>query len=86
MAVGDASRGIAQIGKMSATVAGHSAQQMPLHEEEEEEEQPQLSVVVAVTTLVISTVFVALCSEFMVCLDLGITPCDVSLLTHASPG
>lgn len=54
---------------MSATMAGQSAQQMQLQEskEEEEEEQPQLSVWVAVVTLVVSTVFVALCAEFMVC-------------------
>lgn len=63
---GDASRGIAQIGKMTATMGGHSAQQMELYEEEEEGEQPQLSVIVAVATLIISTVFVALCAEFMV--------------------
>ncbi|BDD62987.1 hypothetical protein MAP00_007939 [Monascus purpureus] len=63
---GDASRGIAQIGKMTATMGGHSAQQMELYEEEEEGEQPQLSIIVAVATLIISTVFVALCAEFMV--------------------
>ncbi|EHA19964.1 hypothetical protein ASPNIDRAFT_39382 [Aspergillus niger ATCC 1015] len=63
---GDASRGIAQIGKMSASMAGEHAQNVKLQEPDDEEEEPQLSVVVAVLTLVISTVFVALCAEFMV--------------------
>ncbi|PYH88600.1 Calcium/proton exchanger [Aspergillus ellipticus CBS 707.79] len=62
---GDASRGIARIGKMSASMAGEHAQNVELQEPDEEEE-PQLSVPVAVATLVISTVFVALCAEFMV--------------------
>lgn len=63
---GDASRGIAQIGKMSASMAGEHAQNVKLQEPDDEEEEPQLSVLVAVLTLVISTVFVALCAEFMV--------------------
>ncbi|GIJ82607.1 hypothetical protein Asppvi_001116 [Aspergillus pseudoviridinutans] len=62
---GDASRGLAQIGKMTATMGGQNAQQMQLHEEDDEE-QPQLSIWVAVLTLTISTTFVALCAEFMV--------------------
>ncbi|KAF7136702.1 hypothetical protein CNMCM5793_006020 [Aspergillus hiratsukae] len=62
---GAASRGLAQIGKMTATMGGQNAQQMQLHEEDDEE-QPQLSMWVAVLTLTISTVFVALCAEFMV--------------------
>jgi Ca2+:H+ antiporter len=62
---GAASRGLAQIGKMTATMGGQNAQQMELHEEDDEE-QPQLSIWVAVLTLTISTVFVALCAEFMV--------------------
>ncbi|OOF98648.1 hypothetical protein ASPCADRAFT_204432 [Aspergillus carbonarius ITEM 5010] len=63
---GDASRGIAQIGKMSASMAGEYAQKVELQEPEDDAEEPQLSVTVAVLTLVISTVFVALCAEFMV--------------------
>ncbi|THC99366.1 hypothetical protein EYZ11_001178 [Aspergillus tanneri] len=63
---GDASRGIAQIGKMSATMAGQNAQQMQLQDPEDEPEQPQLSIWVAFLTLGISTAFVALCAEFMV--------------------
>ncbi|PYI17184.1 sodium/calcium transporter [Aspergillus japonicus CBS 114.51] len=62
---GDASRGIAQIGKMTASMAGEHAQNVEL-QEPDDEEQPQLSIWVAVLTLVISTVFVALCAEFMV--------------------
>jgi Ca2+:H+ antiporter len=62
---GDASRGLAQIGKMTATMGGQNAQQMKIHEEDDEE-QPQLSIWVAVLTLTISTTFVALCAEFMV--------------------
>ncbi|PWY82174.1 Ca2+/H+ antiporter VCX1 [Aspergillus heteromorphus CBS 117.55] len=62
---GDASRGIARIGKMTAGMAGEHAQNVELQEPDETEE-PQLSVPVAVFTLVISTVFVALCAEFMV--------------------
>ncbi|GFF66724.1 vacuolar calcium ion transporter [Aspergillus lentulus] len=62
---GDASRGLAQIGKMTATMGGQNAQQMKIHEEDDEE-QPQLSIWVAVLTLAISTTFVALCAEFMV--------------------
>lgn len=67
---GDASRGIAQIGKMSASMAGEYAQKVELQEPEDDAEEPQLSVTVAVLTLVISTVFVALCAEFMVWPDL----------------
>ena len=70
---GDASRGMAQIGKMAASVGGRNAPQMPITatevEAEDEEEQPQLSVLVAVLTLVIATVLIALCSEFMVSSD-----------------
>ncbi|KAE8144692.1 sodium/calcium transporter [Aspergillus avenaceus] len=63
---GDASRGIAQIGKMSATMAGHNAQQLKLQDPDDEPEEPQLSIWVAVLTLAISTAFVALCAEYMV--------------------
>ncbi|KAL3467397.1 sodium/calcium transporter [Aspergillus heterothallicus] len=63
---GDASRGIAQIGHMSAAMAG--SHQVSLHnsDEEDEPEEPQLSVFVALLTLCISTAFVGICAEFMV--------------------
>ncbi|KAL2866442.1 hydrogen/calcium exchanger domain-containing protein [Aspergillus lucknowensis] len=60
---GDASRGIAQIGHMSAAMVGSNPGAM---QEPEEQEVPQLSIWVAVLTLGISTAFVALCAEFMV--------------------
>ncbi|KAI9037327.1 hydrogen/calcium exchanger domain-containing protein [Aspergillus affinis] len=63
---GDASRGIAAIGKMTATMAGQNAQQMELKDPGDEPEEPQLSIFVALLTLTISTVLVALCAEFMV--------------------
>ncbi|KAJ6008076.1 hypothetical protein N7540_012052, partial [Penicillium herquei] len=64
---GDATRGIAQIGKMTVqTMGGEQAQQLQMKDPEDEEEQPQLSVTVAVLTLVISTALVAVCAEFMV--------------------
>ncbi|GAB1202849.1 hypothetical protein APSETT445_001472 [Aspergillus pseudonomiae] len=63
---GDTHRGIAQIGKMTATLAGQNAQQLKLQDPDEEEEEPQLSIWVAVLTLAISTALVALCAEYMV--------------------
>lgn len=64
---GDASRGIAQIGKMTATpLVGQSADHMQMEDVEEEQEQPQLSILTAMLTLIISTAFVAACAEFMV--------------------
>lgn len=63
---GDASRGIAQIGKMSATMAGRNAQQMEMQDPADEPEEPQLSIWVALLTLAISTALVALCAEYMV--------------------
>ncbi|KAJ5815403.1 vacuolar calcium ion transporter [Penicillium riverlandense] len=63
---GDASRGIAQMGKLSATMGGQEAQNMTLMDPDDEEEQPQLSVLTAVLTLCISTAFVGVCAEFMV--------------------
>ncbi|KAJ5703687.1 sodium/calcium transporter [Penicillium malachiteum] len=64
---GDATRGIAQIGKMSLqTMGGEPVQQLQMKDPEDEEEQPQLSVTVAILTLVISTALVAVCAEFMV--------------------
>ncbi|KAJ5779125.1 Sodium/calcium exchanger membrane region [Penicillium paradoxum] len=67
VAEGDASRGIAQIGKMTAVpLVGSSPDHMQMEEPEDETEQPQLSVTCAVLTLIISTAFVAACAEFMV--------------------
>ncbi|KAL2817364.1 sodium/calcium transporter [Aspergillus granulosus] len=62
---GDTSRGIAQIGHMSAAMAGSHQVSLP-NPEEEEPEEPQLSVFVALLTLCISTAFVGICAEFMV--------------------
>ncbi|KAL5338848.1 Sodium/calcium exchanger protein-domain-containing protein [Aspergillus crustosus] len=64
VAEGDASRGIAQIGHMSAAMAGSN--QVTMQKPDDEEEEPQLHIWVAILTLTISTVFVALCAEFMV--------------------
>ncbi|KAL4885278.1 Sodium/calcium exchanger protein-domain-containing protein [Aspergillus karnatakaensis] len=64
VAEGDASRGIAQIGHMSAAMAGSN--QVTMQNPDDEPEEPQLSIWVAIITLTISTVFVALCAEFMV--------------------
>lgn len=66
---GDASRGIAQIGKMSASMAGQNAQQMKLHNpdgNDDEVEEPQLHIYIAFLTLAISTALVAACAEYMV--------------------
>lgn len=64
---GAASRGIAQIGKMTATMAGQNAQQMPLQDPGDQPEEPELSIWVAFLTLAVSTALVALCAEYMVC-------------------
>ncbi|KAJ5139207.1 uncharacterized protein N7515_004055, partial [Penicillium bovifimosum] len=64
---GDASRGIAQIGKMTATpLVGSNPEHMQMEDSEDEGEEPQLSVPTAILTLIISTAFVAACAEFMV--------------------
>ncbi|CAG8383745.1 unnamed protein product [Penicillium salamii] len=64
---GDASRGIAQIGKMTAApLVGQNPDHMQMEDAEDEPEQPQLSIVTAMLTLLISTAFVAACAEFMV--------------------
>jgi Ca2+:H+ antiporter len=66
---GDASRGIAQIGKMTATpLVGQNPDHMQMEDLDDEPEEPQLSITVAVLTLIISTAFVAACAEFMVCI------------------
>ncbi|KAL4754486.1 hypothetical protein BDW72DRAFT_127997 [Aspergillus terricola var. indicus] len=61
---GDASRGIAQIGHMSAALAG--ANHEPVQDPDDEPEEPQLHIYVAVATLCISTALVGVCAEFMV--------------------
>lgn len=64
---GDASRGIAQIGKMTArTMGGSNAAEVNLQDTEDEPEQPQLHIWVAMATLGVSTALVAVCAEFMV--------------------
>lgn len=69
VAEGDASRGIAQIGKMTATpMVGQSPDHMQMEDLDDDAEVPQLSVVTAILTLLISTAFVAACAEFMVCI------------------
>jgi Ca2+:H+ antiporter len=67
---GDASKRLANIGRMTATVAGqNAADQVQMADPDDEQEEPQLSIIVAVITLAISTAFVALCAEYMVCYD-----------------
>ena len=64
---GDATRGIAAIGKTAATMmGGQNAQQVQLQDPNDEPEQPQLTILVAILTLVASTALVAVCAEFMV--------------------
>lgn len=64
---GDANRGIAQIGRMTArTMGGPNAQEVNIQDESDHPEQPQLSIYVALLTLGISTALVAVCAEFMV--------------------
>ena len=72
---GEAKHGIAQLGAMSTAVAGANREgeagkaQKPLQDDDDDTEEPQLSIWVAVFTLAISTVFVALCAEFLVKAD-----------------
>jgi len=64
---GDANRGIAQIGKMSAAaVGGENAQLVQLQDPDDQADEPQLTILVALITLGISTALVAVCAEFMV--------------------
>lgn len=65
---GDMLRGLATIGAGTGAAAagGHINRENLVQEEAEEEETPQLTIVGAVATLALSTVFVALCAEFMV--------------------
>ncbi|KAL2853458.1 putative sodium/calcium transporter [Aspergillus pseudoustus] len=63
---GDTSRGIAQIGHMSAAMAGSHQVSLQNSNPDDEPEEPQLSVFVALLTLCISTAFVGICAEFMV--------------------
>jgi Ca2+:H+ antiporter len=67
VATGDALRGFAQIGRITAGMGGGDAQRYPLVEPAEEEEEPQLSLWVAMATLAASTALVAICAEAMVC-------------------
>ncbi|KAF2164893.1 hypothetical protein M409DRAFT_56251 [Zasmidium cellare ATCC 36951] len=65
---GETLKGIAMIGAASgaATAGGRINQENLVQEQEAEEETPQLTVVGALVTLAISTVFIALCAEYMV--------------------
>ncbi|KAJ5101592.1 hypothetical protein NUU61_003814 [Penicillium alfredii] len=64
---GDTSRGLAQIGKMTAApMGGQNAQQMSLQDPDDETEEPQLTVVVALITLCCATALIGVCAEFMV--------------------
>ncbi|OKL60913.1 hypothetical protein UA08_03561 [Talaromyces atroroseus] len=70
-AKGDTIKGMVAIGNLGASMASDSAKRdldtrASEEDEEEDKEVPQLHFYVAVLTLVISTVFVALCAEFMV--------------------
>lgn len=65
---GEASKGIAVIGAASgaAIAGGRINQENLVQQQDEEEETPQLTRVGALVTLAISTVFIALCAEYMV--------------------
>lgn len=65
---GEAMKGIAMIGAASgaATAGGGINQENLVQEQEEEEETPNLTRIGALVTLAVSTVFVALCAEYMV--------------------
>jgi Ca2+:H+ antiporter len=69
-AKGDTHKGLVAIGALGAGMSSQTAQRelesRGSEDEEEEKEEPQLHFYVAVATLVISTVLVALCAEFMV--------------------
>ena len=62
---GDATRNLAQIGKMTAGTMG-GGQEVQMQDPDDEPEQPQLMIWVAVLTLALSTCLVAVCAEFMV--------------------
>jgi Ca2+:H+ antiporter len=61
---GDTHKGLAAMGGLGASVSGKPVQLEV--QEQEVKEEPQLHFWVAILTLVISTVLVALCAEFMV--------------------
>jgi Ca2+:H+ antiporter len=63
---GDVLKSIAMAGNTGANPATKDVTNENMHEEEEEGEVPQLSRIGALITLAISTVFVALCAEYMV--------------------
>ncbi|GIZ41668.1 hypothetical protein CKM354_000496700 [Cercospora kikuchii] len=65
---GEANKAFAMMGAGpgAASAGGRVNQDYLVHEEPEEEETPSLSVLGAIITLAISTVFIALCAEYMV--------------------
>lgn len=66
-AKGEVMRGIAQMGAGSAASAGGQVNQSNLvQNDDDEEEKPSLTVLAALLTLLVATVLIAFCSEFMV--------------------
>lgn len=64
---GEASRGIANIGgAFAASTQGEQVAPRSEDDDEDEVETPQLSKVTALTTLVVATVLIGVCAEFMV--------------------
>jgi Ca2+:H+ antiporter len=65
---GEATKGMVGIGAntAAASAGGDISKQEMMHQEEEEPEIPQLTRIGALVTLAVSTVFVALCAEYMV--------------------
>lgn len=65
---GEANKAMAVMGAApgAASAGGRVNAENLIHEEEEEEETPSLSVIGAIITLLIATVFIALCAEYMV--------------------
>lgn len=68
-AEGDTQKGVIAMGNLGASMTSQTAQhdlESRESDDVDDEEVPQLHFYVAILTLVISTVFVALCAEFMV--------------------
>ncbi|USW57053.1 Putative calcium/proton exchanger, sodium/calcium exchanger membrane region [Septoria linicola] len=65
---GDANKAMAFVGAApgAASAGGRVNQENLVHDADEEEETPSLSILGALITLAISTVFIALCAEYMV--------------------
>ncbi|KAJ5144505.1 hypothetical protein N7476_005073 [Penicillium atrosanguineum] len=63
---GDVKRELARIAKVSAGSMGGNARPVQMQDPVDVSEQPQLTVLVALITLGVSTVLVAVCAEFMV--------------------